>query len=196
MIGSTLQGKITFHFIKKLDTSQKYFVPSIFMCDSAPVFVKVAQFCLMMWRLSLKLDFRYLRVALWQIVPEWSVNQHFQRIPALKVHCSFCQNRGSQHIISEIENVPNYLRVQWLEKGCGGQSQSFWLTQHPLHQVGSPTCIWIPQQSPRRETFEIYLYNLTIGRITRVAKVNLTLLTLPLLIFLHLKKSQKVSAIH
>ena len=44
-------------------------------------------------------------------------------------------------IISEIENVPNYLRVQWLEKGCGGQSRSFWLTQHPLHQVGSPTCI-------------------------------------------------------
>ena len=91
-------------------------------------------------------------------------------------------------IISEIENVPNYLRVQWLEKDCGGQSQSFWLTQHPLHQVGSPTCIWIPQQSPRRETFGIYLYNLTIGRITRLAKVNLSLLTSPLPIFLHLKK--------
>ena len=164
-----------------------------FLCNSAPDYVKVFQFCLMIWRLSLKLDFRYLRVALWQIVPEWSENPSHKS--ALLI---LSKPRITTHveIISEIENVPNYLRVQWLEKGCGGQSQSFWLTQHPLHQVGSPTCIWIPQQSPRRETFEIYWYNLTIGCITKLAKVNLTLLTLPLLIFLHLKKAQKFSAIH
>ena len=114
------------------------------MCKSAPVFVKVCS--VLPDDVEAKSE---IRLPIFESCPLTNRpgmvgESTFSENPSLKSALLILSKESiTTHveIISEIENIPNYLRVQWLEKDCGGQSRSFWLTQHPLHQLGSPTCI-------------------------------------------------------
>ena len=133
-----------FHPIENFYTSRECFDRHFFVGKSAPVFVKVCS--VLPDDVEAKSE---IRLPIFESCPltnrpgmvgESTFSENTSRKSALLI---LSKQRITTHveIISEIENVPNYLRVQWLEKDCGGQSQSFWLTQHPLHQLGSPTCI-------------------------------------------------------